>query len=225
MLELYAGWSQSQQDETGFIACLPRDQPNGRPLHGHLFTRYGRVVVTPAPEQPYYYCHITIWSGCMYRLAAVRRIGFPNPNYFIDRDDLEFAYRLMKAGYKGFIHQHAVIRHNIRGAPSLVEKRLKLGPITLRFYELPALRCYYTCRNTLYFALYDSVEGRFTALRGDLWRIRPLPGRPGWMNGVAWQAALLTLNFILRPRHHRAQMLACLRGIWHGVTGNIAARY
>ena len=223
LLELYAGWPSSVQEETGFVACLPLDQSDGQPLHGRLFTRYGRVVVTPAPEQRHYMCHVTIWSGCLYRLAAVRRIGLPNADYVLDRGELEYAYRVMKAGYKAFIHQDAVIRHNIRGTPGLALKRLKVGPITLKFFELAPIRCYYTCRNTLYFTVYDSTDGRLAKL-AEQWRLGSRPGR-SLMSGVAWQAALFTLNFVLRPRTHGAQIRACLRGIWDGLTGNIAARY
>jgi hypothetical protein len=79
------------------------------------------------------------------------------------------------------------------------------------------------CRNTLYFTLYDSKEG-FLAKFRELWRVRSRPGR-SFMSGVAWQVALLTLNFVLRPRTHRAQIIASLRGVWDGLTGNIAARY
>jgi glycosyltransferase involved in cell wall biosynthesis len=221
LLDTYAGWPSSLQEETAFIACLPLDQPEGQPRHGRLFTRDGRVVVTPAPEQRCYLCHVTIWSGCLYRLAAVRRSGLPNPDYVLDRGELEYAYRVMKAGYKAFVHQDAVIRHNIRGAP--VPKRIKGGPITLNFFEAAPIRCYYICRNTLYFALYDSTEG-WRAKLHELWRLRSATGR-SLMSGVAWQAALFTLNFALRPRGNGAQIRACLRGIWHGLTGNIAARY
>jgi rhamnopyranosyl-N-acetylglucosaminyl-diphospho-decaprenol beta-1,3/1,4-galactofuranosyltransferase len=221
LLELYASWPQSLRDETAFVACLPLDQREGRPWHGHLFTRHGRVLLAPAGEPRHYSCHVAIWSGCLYRLAAVRRIGLPNADYFMDRGELEYAYRVMKAGYKAFIHQDAVIRHNIRGTPS--PKRLKLGPITLEFVESPPMRCYYVCRNTLYFTLYDLAEGRLAMLR-ELWRVRSRPGR-SLMSGIAWQEALFTLNFMLRPRTQRAQIRACLRGIWHGVTGNIEARY
>jgi glycosyltransferase involved in cell wall biosynthesis len=221
LLDVYAGWPSSLQEETGFISCLALDQPEGQPRHGRLFTRYGRVVVTPAPEQRCYQCHITIWSGCLYRLAAVRRIGLPNPDYFVDRGELEYAYRVMKAGYKAFIHQDAVIRHNIRGEP--VPKRIQGGPITLNFFEAAPLRCYLICRNTLYFTIYDLTDEPLAKFR-ELFRLRSRPGR-GVLSGVVWQTALFTLNFALRPRGHGAQIRACLRGIWHGLTGNIAARY
>jgi rhamnopyranosyl-N-acetylglucosaminyl-diphospho-decaprenol beta-1,3/1,4-galactofuranosyltransferase len=228
LLELYAGWPQDLQHEAAFVACLPRDQPDGCPRHGRIFTRRGRLLLNPPSRPRYYQCHITIWSGCLYRLAAVRQIGFPNPHYVLDRGELEYAYRVMKAGYKGFIHQDAITRHNIRGAPRLQgisaeAKRLKLGPISLQFVSSPPIRCYYICRNTLYFTLYDFAEGRLAKLR-ELWRVRSRPGR-GVLSGIAWQTALFTLNFGVRPRTQREQFRACLRGIWHGLTGNIKARY
>jgi rhamnopyranosyl-N-acetylglucosaminyl-diphospho-decaprenol beta-1,3/1,4-galactofuranosyltransferase len=223
LLELYAGWPSNVQEETGFIACLPLDQTDGQPLNGRLFTPYGNVVAAPTPEQRYYMCHVTIWSGCLYRLTAVRRIGLPNADYVLDRGELEYAYRVMKAGYKAFIHRDAVFRHNIRGTATLTSKRVKVGPITLVFFDLPPIRCYYTCRNTLYFTVYDSKDGYLAKLQ-ELFRLRSRPGR-SLMSGIAWRTAALTLNFVLRPRTQGAQIRACLRGIWDGLTGNIAARY
>jgi rhamnopyranosyl-N-acetylglucosaminyl-diphospho-decaprenol beta-1,3/1,4-galactofuranosyltransferase len=223
LMELYHGWPSSLQEETGFIACLPLDQSIGKPVHGLRFTPNGRFVVTPSPDQRHYMCHMTIWSGGLYRMAAVRRVGFPNPNYFVDRGELEYMYRVMKAGYKAFIHQDAIIRHNIRGEQSLSPTRVKVGPIALTFYDIAPFRCYLTCRNTLYFTLYELKDGHLAKFR-ELLRLRSRPGR-GPLSGVAWQAALFTLNFALRPRTHGAHVRACLRGIWDGVTGNIAARY
>ena len=84
----------------------------------------------------------------------------------------------------------------------------------------------------LYFTLYDCIEGPIGllgavawAFRGVLWRVRLAPGRSGLKLGVAWQLLLFTLNFLVRPRNHREQIAACFRGIWHGVTDNITARY
>ncbi len=254
LLELYASWPKAMQDQTGLLACLVRNQPDGRPSHGHIFTPHGRALVTPPREPRYYSCHVTIWSGSLYRTKAVRLIGLPNADYVLDRGELEYTYRLMKGGYKAFIHQDAVIQHNIRGAlikkeqfgpkalkvgpitlgsieRSLIRPKamkagpraFRFGPVTLAWLESPPIRCYYVCRNTLYFTLYDLAIGRFARLR-ELWRVRSRPGR-SLMSGIAWQTALFTLNFAVRPHSHRAEVRACLRGIWHGLTGNIAARY
>ena len=232
LLELYAGWPQSLQEETACLACLPYNQFDGLPLHGSVLTRFGRVVVRPAPEERYYPFHVTVWSGSLYRLAAVREIGLPNPDYVLDWGEYEYGYRVTKAGDRSFIYQDAVMKHNIRGNQSLSPLAIKLGPWSVTFYEDPPIRCYYVCRNTLYFTLYDCIERRLGPLqalawifRGAVWRVRPAPGRPGLMRGAAWQLLLFTLNFLVRPRNHVKQIVACFRGIWHGVTGNIAARY
>jgi hypothetical protein len=114
----------------------------------------------------------------------------------------------MKAGYKGFIHQDAVVRHNLRGSSSFVPVEVKLGPAKFTLYEAPPNRCYYICRNVLYFALYDFAEDRV-----------------GFVRSVSWWFSGFPLRLLLKPWSHRKHILACCRGIWHGLTGNIAARY
>src|SRR5271170_672939 len=207
LLDLYAGWPRSGSGVTGFLACLHYNVADGVLAHGGVFTAHAFAPVRPAPEEPYYLCHATIWSGCLYRLAAVRQIGLPNPDYVLDWGEYEYGYRVMKAGYKGFTHQGAVLQHNIRGYASLTSAAVKLGPATFRLYEFPPIRCYYRCRNTLYFALYDydGGQGRFRLILHAILGL-----------------ARLTANFLLRPRTRGEQILACSRGLWHGVTGNIA---
>jgi rhamnosyltransferase len=208
LLGLYAGWPRELQDETGFLACLYYNVADGQPGRGGLFTRHGSIPSEPVPEARHYLCHFTIFSGCLYRLAAVRQIGLPNRDYVLDGGEGEYAYRVMKAGYKAFIHQDAILHHNIRGHTSMTPVEVKLGPAKFTFFEFPPIRCYYSCRNLIYFTLYDRAEGR------------------AWMFLRAVSGLkTLVLNFLLRPRNHGAQIIACCRGIWHGVTGNIAARY
>jgi len=208
LLDCYAGWPGDLQDETAFIACLPRNAADGKPVHGQIFTRHGIDVLREPPDERCFPCNVTIWSGCLYRLAAIRQIGLPNPDYVLDGGECEYGHQVMRAGYKGFIHQDAVLHHNIRGYPSITAVKVKLGPATIKFREFAPIRCYYTCRNSIYFALYDATQARLWLL------LRSAIG-----------LAVLMANFLLRPRGHRQQILACCRGIWHGVTGNIAARY
>jgi rhamnosyltransferase len=225
LLALYSGWPREQQQETAFLACLPRNQRDDQPYHGGVLTPRGIDLVTPASEHGHYPCHVTIWSGCLFRLDAVRRIGVPDPNYVLDWGEFEYGARIMRAQLKGYIHQDAVLEHNIRGAPSLNPIDLKIGGTTARFYEFPPIRCYYMCRNTLYFALYDFAGRQYGFLRGLWWYGWRLQGKPGPVRGVFWRSLRLTVNFLVRPGNHRKQIGACFRGMWHGLTGNIAARY
>jgi len=208
LLLLYASWPQDLRDKIGFLACQHHNVADGQPQHGGLFTQHGMAGASPVPEARYYPCHFTIWSGCLYRLAAVRQIGLPNPNYMLDWGEGEYGYRVMKAGYKGFTHQDAILHHNIRGALSFTPIEVKLGPAKFTLYEFAPIRVYYQSRNMVYFLLYEIAQGhRKLLLRTIL--------------GVATQM----VGFMLRPRNHGRHILACIRGLWHGVTGNIAARY
>jgi GT2 family glycosyltransferase len=208
LLGFYASLPPPDQEKTAFLACLPRNFGDDRPYHGVAFTPTGLAVVKPGLEEQHYPCHISIWSGCLYRVAAVRRIGLPDPNYVLDWGEFEYGNRVMKAGYQGFLCQDSVIQHNIRGAPSLRPVHVKLVFGTTTFYEFPPIRCYYLCRNMLYFTLYDLAQGR-----------------PRLLKSVLKAEFRLTLNFLVRPRNHTRQILSCFRGMWHGITRNIAARY
>ena len=208
LLTLYSEWPSSQQNETAFLACRPRHQGNNQPDYRSVFSSRGFVHADPEFGRSYYPCHVAIWSGCLYRLAAVCRVGMPNPDYVLDWGEGEYGYRVMKAGYKGFVCKEAILNHDIRGYPSLTSIKVKLGPLTLNFRELAPIRCYYTCRNPLYFALYDSVQERLCLFQSMARLVLPL-----------------TLNFVVRPYGHSAQLRACLRGLWHGLTGNVTARY
>jgi rhamnopyranosyl-N-acetylglucosaminyl-diphospho-decaprenol beta-1,3/1,4-galactofuranosyltransferase len=207
LLDLYASWPQERQDDTVFLACLHYNSDDGVPRHGGVFTRHRFRPVTPLPNERYYSCHATIWSGSLYRVDVIRQIGMPRADYFTDWDDIEYGYRAMRAGYKGFVDRQAIIRHNVQGR-SQTRIVASIGPLSMTLYEFPATRCYYTCRNMLYFTLYDCAETRIRLLIA-----------------VGVHLSLMMLNFLVRPLSHRAQVAACFRGLWHGVIGNIAARY
>jgi rhamnosyltransferase len=224
LIDLYNSLPPQEQEQTAFLGCMARNLVGGQPWYGSVFTQRGIEIVSP-PQQPRHFnCHAYIWSGCLYRLSAVRKIGLPNANYVLDCGEDEYGYRIMKAGYKAIIHQDAVLLHNIRGRASLTPHDVQVGPKTVRVYEFPPIRCYYMCRNTLYFVIYEVAKGRAGLFSGVLWRLRRRK-RTGPARGVAWSVFLLTMNFVVRPRHHGKQIAACFRGIWHGFTGNIAARY
>ncbi len=208
LLELYAAFPADLQEETAFLACLHVNVQDSNPQHGGLFTSRGTAPSGPVPEARYYPCHFVIWSGCLYRVAAIRRIGLPNPDYVLDWGEGEYGYRIMKAGYKGFVHQDAVLHHNVRGYTSIRQVEVKLGPARFSIFEFPPIRCYYTCRNVVYFALYEFAEERLHYLRSVSWWLYGFPPR-----------------FLVQPWRHRKHILACIRGIWHGFTGQIAARY
>jgi GT2 family glycosyltransferase len=208
LLSVYNGWPEALQHEVGFLSCLPRNVADGMMLYGGTFTTRGLGESVPAPGEHYYRCDFTIWSGCLYRTAVVRQIGFPNPDYVLDWGEHEYAYRVMKAGFKAFIVQDAILHHNIRGDMGVTPVQVRLGPLSIRYLILPPIRCYYLARNCFYFGLYVFKEGGYHLLLSD--------GK---------EMIKVTFKYLLHPRRHKQLIFACARGIWHGITGNITARY
>ena len=206
MLDLYAGWPRTKQDETAFLTCLHPER--WRDSAHRNFTWRGLVPAKPTPGKSYYPCDNAWWSGCLYRMAAVRKIGLPNADYFLDWGESEYGYRMTRAGFKGFVCRDAPINSNIRGYAALRPAETERGNATPAVLEHPPFRCYYTARNRLYFTLYD------------LEKIQPV-----LLLRMVVTLGLMMIKVLLRPGRKGAQMRAFSRGVWHGLTGNIAARY
>jgi GT2 family glycosyltransferase len=210
LLSLYSSFPDNLRKEIAFLACLHRNAQDGEPLYyrSRVLGRFGWMPARPVPERRFYACHFTTWSGCFYRIEAVRRIGLPNPHYFADWGEAEYGYRIMKAGYKGFTHQDAIHNHDVRGYASLRPLEIRRGVKTVTVLRFPPLRSYYTARNRLYLVLYDFDEVR-----------------PWVILRVFWQLGIMAGKLLARPRTNAANIPAFFRGVWHGLTGNLAARY
>jgi GT2 family glycosyltransferase len=208
LLSLYESFSPDVQAQTRLLASLPVEFTNHTPNHGIIFSKTKMMDrVQPGPGQEYYECDVAMWSGSLYRLEAVRSIGFPSADYFADCGEIEYGYRSKQRGYKAFVCLTSILMHNVAGQ-SMVFTSHRLGPLSLRLFEFSPLRCYYETRNRLNFWLYQYKDRDFVVVRRtlvlELWFL---------------------LNFLLRPRTHRRQIVACLRGIWDGIFKNMHHRY
>jgi len=208
LVELYRGLPPNRQLQVSFLSCLPLDGPDLKPLPTIAFTPRGSTLAKPDPDSPIYNCDVTIWSGCLFQMESVRKIGLPSPDYVLDWGEFEYGYRAMKAGYKGFIHTKSIMYHNIGGRPSLETVTRRFGPLVIKTYEFPPIRCYYMVRNMIYFCLYETRNRQLTAL------LR-----------VFFKVAKLTASFLLRPLSHGPQIRACIRGIWDGLGKNMGKRF
>jgi rhamnopyranosyl-N-acetylglucosaminyl-diphospho-decaprenol beta-1,3/1,4-galactofuranosyltransferase len=206
LLDLYAGWPPVQQSDIAFITCEHPERWRGG-AH-RVLTWRGLVPAKPTPGERYYPCDVTWWSGCLYRMAAVRKIHLPNADYFADWGESEYGHRVMRAGFKGFVCRDAPINSNIRGYAALRPTKIEHGDTTATVLEYPPFRCYYTARNRLYFTLYD------------FGKIRPV-----MLLYMVVTLGLMIIRVLLQPGRHGVQIRAFSRGIWHGLTGNIAPRY
>jgi GT2 family glycosyltransferase len=208
LLELYRSFGAELQTQTWLLASLPVEASSQKPCHGIIFTERGYRQIRPDPQQLFYECDFTIWSGSLFKMDAVRKIGLPPQDYLLDWGEFAYGYLAKQAGYRAFAHQRSIVEHNIGGQAALHFTSYQLGPFSLRMRELPPTRCYYLVRNLLYFWIYEYKARNFYTLSFSFIKISKLIG-----------------SFIVRPATHLPQLFACLRGVWDGLCGNLHHRY
>jgi rhamnopyranosyl-N-acetylglucosaminyl-diphospho-decaprenol beta-1,3/1,4-galactofuranosyltransferase len=153
-------------------------------------------------------CDCTMWGGSLFRMAAVARIGLPSEDYVMDLGEFEFGYRARRLGFTSYIVHSSVVRHDVGRGPGATKQIVRLGPIAFPWYETSPIRTYYGVRNTIYFWLYQYKPRRMRSA----------------VRGIA-RSLVHTSGFIIRPLSRRRHLVACMRGIWDGLTANMAARY
>lgn len=204
LLVMYGSFPPELQAQTWLLASLPIDAATGEPRHGILLTAQGPEQVRPLPEQRFYECDVAIWTGSLYKLAAVRSVGPPLADYFLDCGEYEYGYRGKRCGYKAFMHQGSLLRHDLGAGPVLHCHRL--GPLSFKMFDMPAMRCYYRFRNSLYFWMYQYDGHKFSHL----------VGQSSW-----WTRHLIKLILLARW----TEFCACVRGLWDGLRKNMHHRY
>ena len=208
LLSLYQTFPAHIQEQTWLLASLPVDAGSHRPIHGVIFSPRGQHSVSPRPGDEYYEFDATVWTGCLFKLKAVRQIGLPSADYVLDWGEYEYGYCGKLAGLRAFMHTRSIVDHNIGGCPSMGLVTYRLGPLSYRLFELPPIRCYYLVRNMIYFWLFEFEPRRFTTFL------------PKFL-----KALHITANFLVRPSTHRAELVACLRGIRDGFSKRLHHRY
>jgi len=206
LLEFFERLSPSQKEQVYFLASrLGTGESGHNPI---LFTESGLEYLPLNANADSCRCNCFLWSGSLFRMPAVAKIGLPSPDYFADYSELEYGYRARQLGLVGYVVNGSVLHHNLGRPSGNVVRLLRLGPLSLPLFEASPLRAYYATRNLLYFWLYQ---------------FRPY--RPRWALRSIVHALVYTAGFAIRPLSHRPQLMSCIRGIWDGLTAHIKRRY
>jgi glycosyltransferase involved in cell wall biosynthesis len=207
LLAFFDGLPPSEQERVCFLACRLENaegEVRQRPM------RFTDSAIAPVEAAGgYVRCDYFIWTGALFRLRAVARIGLPSADYVLDAAEVEYGYRAGRLGLASYVVNGALTQQDVGRAPGVVVTRtLKIGRFDLAFREVSAIRTYYACRNWLYFWLYQC---------------RPL--RPRGIISSIVSVLLFPTNFVLEPVSHRRQLIAYFRGVWDGLTGHMERRY
>jgi glycosyltransferase involved in cell wall biosynthesis len=204
LVQLYQSFPRDLQSETWLVASLPVQVATRAPHYGLIFTPTKFTEVRPDPGQPFFECDVAIWTGSLYKLAAVAKVGLPCADYVLDGGEREYDHRGKGLRYRAFMHQSSIVDHNIRA-----EQRIRLhrlGPLTFWVTYFSPIRCYYLFRNTLYFWLYEYRDRNVRCFLHEV----------SWLSTYAAKLLLLT---------RWTELLACVRGSWDGLCKNMHHRY
>jgi rhamnosyltransferase len=199
----YESFDTESRHRVGILASLVILDPSAEFSIVHLLTARGTRHIRIPQDGEYRECDTTIWSGSLYNLDAVKRVGFPRfgtkgywEDFCLDWGDLEFGYRIKRAGYRVIVEPKSVIGHRI----GKVTQATVLGRKVFTSNH-PPFRRYLSLRNMVYFWLYIHPE------RGVLTVIGSLLSTLG--KTVA--------TILLAEGDRRTKVWACLRGAWDGV--------
>jgi len=200
-----------------FFESLPAEaQDNVCFLHsqiageGNFLLEFSETSVRGPTDRggDYTRCNCALWSASLYRMAAVEKIGLPSADYVLYSAELEYGYRAWQHGFISYMVHSSVTRHGVGRRPGIASRTYRLGPFSLTLYDSSPIRCYYHVRNPIYFWLYQSKHGGLRQVAHSI------------INSCAFAA-----TFAIRPVGQRRQLIACLRGIWDGLTMHMERRF
>lgn len=209
LVGLYRDLPADLRDQVWLLSSLHVDASTGRPEpYEMVFTRDGFRPARPDFSAKFYEFDSTIWSGSLYKLASVAALGLPSADYVLDWGEHEYGYRGRRAGYRALLRPESVVDHNTGGQAALHFTTYRLGPVAFRMREHSPIRCYYFCRNAVYFWLY-AYEAR----------------DPRAVIVPVLRVVKFTLCFAVRAATRWPQVVACLRGIRDGFAKRMDRRY
>ncbi len=227
LVELYERLDPEEQKKVWLVSSIPMEVPKEavvtpfsvtltsnaekegfKPRHAVYFHEKGYTRVEPDPDKTWYEFDSTIWSGSLYKVEAIKDVGLPEADYFLDWGEYVYGYLGKQKGYKAIMNLESRNNHNVGAGSSFSFTTYKWGPIKFKMIELPAIRCYYVVRNTLYFWWHVYPYKNIYTLAPRIYKI-----------------VMLTANFLLRPFTRFNELTACWRGIVHALENKMYKRH
>jgi rhamnopyranosyl-N-acetylglucosaminyl-diphospho-decaprenol beta-1,3/1,4-galactofuranosyltransferase len=209
LLAFFERLAPTERERVCFLACRlvnAEDEVRHEPM---TFTESATKRAPIEPDAASTGCDYFIWTGSLFRMAAVARVGLPSDDYVLDMAEVEYGYRARQLGLTSYMIHDAVTHQDVGRRPGMVVSRVwRIGRRKFVFRDAAPIRVYYATRNYLYFWLYQCR-----------------PRKPRGILRAIVVALLSPIGFVLRPVSRRPQLIASLRGLWDGLTGRMGRRY
>jgi hypothetical protein len=98
LVALYHSLDAATQREVGILSCSQILAPSERVFNGRRLTVGGPRLPRVSPSRPYCECDSIIWSGSLFKLDVVRKVGMPRwgngywEDFGHDNGDVEFRF-------------------------------------------------------------------------------------------------------------------------------------
>jgi len=206
-LELLTRLVETEGRQLGAVCTSHNLVALGQMLRGRLLTPGGPRLPRIPQDRNTVDCDSIIWSGALINLAVVERVGLPRAGRLgcwedlsLDYGDIEYAYRIHRAGYRILVHCDSIIDHPVgRGLHGRI-----LG---WDFYSTnhSAFRRYLYFRNLVFFWL-------------RLYHRRSWPMLLVWFG---YQLSTILAGIVFLERERGPKVRACILGIRDGLRGRL----
>lgn len=154
----------------------------------------------PSQTDPFE-CDAPITSGSLLSLKTLQTVMPPDPHLFIDGIDLDYGWRLRRAGFHHFVVPTALMYHRF-GEPLIVQFAGRKK--TVQIYS--ALRHYYICRNHTYLEFnYAQGIDRFICT----------------LRRLEYAIKIILIILLFDPKSKFEKIKACIIGTYHGFQGKL----
>ena len=209
LLAFFERLSSSERERVCFVACRLVNAEGEVRHEPVIFTDSSTRHAPVEPDAAQTECDYLTWTGSLFRMAAVARVGPPSGDYVLDIAEVEYGYRARQLGLTSYMIHDAVTHQDVGRSPGMVVSKVwSIGRWKFVFREASPIRVYYATRNYLYFWLYQCQ-----------------PRKPRRVIVAIVHTLLSPIGFALRPVSHRLQLIATLRGLWDGLTAQMGRRY
>jgi rhamnosyltransferase len=211
LIELFLSFPPAERGRIGLLSSTPQLDAENQYRLGHLLSPTGHHVVRIPEGTRFFEADANIWSGSMYNLNAVRQVGMPRfgaagvwDDFNMDIGDLEFSWRIKRAGYRILVCPASTLVHKIGNLSTTV-----LWGRTFVTSNHSALRRYLSTRNWVYFRLYLNPDRKLLPV----------------LLSLTWRIANEILHIGVLERNRRRKVRACIVGAWDGLRRRIGRNY
>jgi rhamnosyltransferase len=211
LVTLYESFTPEFQKQIGVLSSLVVVDPREELVYGHLLTRRGAKLIRLDQGAPYCESDTTIWSGSLYRVEAAKTAGLPRfgtkgywEDFGLDMGDIEFGYRIKRAGFRVVVHPSSIIDHYVGDITEV-----NLGDRRLFTSNHPPSRRYLSFRNMVYFWLYIHADRHLLPV----------------IFFLIWKLCKTMITIVVMEDSRNAKLWACMEGACDGLFKKLHRRY